>query len=77
MKSALPWLASFVAVLLLFTPTYGIAPLTLIGSAPTVCAPIASVRWQPRCDWAQSALTRAIVANGRRRIGGSDHMGER
>ena len=43
MKSALPWVASLLAAVLLFTPTYGIglvfSPLTLIGSWVALSAP--------------------------------------
>ena len=42
-KSALPWVASLLAAILLFTPTYGIglllAPLTLIGTSVGLASP--------------------------------------
>lgn len=44
MKSALPWVASLLAVILLVTPTYGIglvlAPLTLIGTWVALASPV-------------------------------------
>jgi hypothetical protein len=43
-KSALPWVASLLAAILLFTPTYGIglvlAPLTLIGTWVALASPV-------------------------------------
>jgi hypothetical protein len=43
-KSALPWVASLLAVILLVTPTYGIglvlAPLTLIGTWVAMASPV-------------------------------------
>jgi hypothetical protein len=44
LKSALPWVASLLAAILLVTPTYGIgvvlAPLTLIGTWVALASPV-------------------------------------
>jgi hypothetical protein len=47
-KSALPWVASLLALILLVTPTYGIglvlAPLTLIGTWVALASPLRASR---------------------------------